>query len=294
MIPGFPGIMDYPSDFAHNHRATQCELLAAAHAQTAHVQRTNSPKLFFAGVVQTKSHGPGLYEASRLVFYSCWKNRSKEHDFSITQTEVVLISVNPWEVEKPIDSFALTRQASACVVPEGKIGSYGHRSTPALLLGCVPVLTKEMYSFNFFHEVINWSSLALHAPPVSVPRLPSILASAPLEQLRAAAVGMRRRLLWASIYGACHLAPGEGGDADAFDSLMQVLRSPRVHFRRSAVHAAERAPEMLDELYPWLKAHGAPECTQGYQCFDGHRRTCGLPPGMPIVYKPWERLQEKT
>lgn len=71
-------------------------------------------------------------------------------------------------------------------------------------------------------QVINWSSLALHVPPVSVPRLPSILASAPLEQLRAAAVGMRRRLLWASIYGACHLAPGEGGDADAFDSLMQV------------------------------------------------------------------------
>ena len=52
-----------------------------------------------------------------------------------------------------MDAFALTRQASACIVPEGKIGSYGHRTTPALFLGCVPVLTKELFSFNFFHEV---------------------------------------------------------------------------------------------------------------------------------------------
>jgi len=27
------------------------------------------------------------------------------------------------------------------------------RTTPALFLGCVPVLTKELFSFNFFHEV---------------------------------------------------------------------------------------------------------------------------------------------
>jgi hypothetical protein len=40
-----------------------------------------------------------------------------------------------------------------CVVPEGKIGSYGHRSLMALRRGCVPLLTKERYSFNFFHEV---------------------------------------------------------------------------------------------------------------------------------------------
>eukprot|EP00965_Chrysotila_dentata_P241214 6204150-Pleurochrysis_carterae.AAC.3 len=52
----------------------------------------------------TKTHGPGLYEPSRLVFYNCWKNRSKENDFFIRQTENVLISVNAWEVRPPLRS----------------------------------------------------------------------------------------------------------------------------------------------------------------------------------------------
>ena len=151
-MPGFPSIMDYPADYSHSGRATQCEKLAAARTSTARTDRSRTPRLFFAGVVQTKSHGPGLYEASRLVLYSCWKNRSSEHGFSITQTENVLVSVNQWEVEPPVDAFALTRQASTCVVPEGKIGSYGHRAVPALLLGCVPVLTKERHSHGHFDE----------------------------------------------------------------------------------------------------------------------------------------------
>ena len=39
--------------------------------------------------------------------------------------------VNPWEIERPLDPYPYTRHASTCVVPEGKIGSYGHRSLMA-------------------------------------------------------------------------------------------------------------------------------------------------------------------
>ena len=53
-----------------------------------------------------------------------------------------------------------------------------------------------------------------------------------------------------------------------------MLRRPRNHFELSAVHSAPRAPEMLDELYPALRKLDHPECTQGYQCFDKHRRSC--------------------
>ena len=42
------------------------------------------------------------------------------------------------------------------------------------------------------------------------------------------------------------------------------------------LHQAPRAPEMLDELHPWLRARGGKECTHGYQCFDQHRRSCAL------------------
>ena len=86
-----------------------------------------------------------------------------------------------------------------------------------------------------------------------------------------------RRLLWSSIYGACHLRPGEGGTADAFDTLMEVLQRPRVHFEPNERHKAPRAPEMLDELNGWLRKRGGDECTRGYQCFDEHRRSCYEP-----------------
>lgn len=46
--------MDYPSDTSYGGRATQCELMRAADTANAHIQRTRHPKLFFAGVVQTK------------------------------------------------------------------------------------------------------------------------------------------------------------------------------------------------------------------------------------------------
>ena len=65
---------------------------------------------------------------------------------------------------------------------------------------------------------------------LDMPRLPQILKAADAERLRRNAASIRRRLLWASIYGSCHLAPGEGGKADAFDSLMEVLALPRQHF----------------------------------------------------------------
>ena len=169
----------------------------------------------------------------------------------------------------------LLRNASLCAVPEGKIGSYGHRALVALLLGCVPLITKEAYSYEFFHEVINWSTIALHVPPAQMPSLLERIHAADVEGMRRAATAIRRRLLWTSIYGACHLRPGEGGHADAFDSLMESLRVPRRHFVRSADHAAPRAPELLDELNPWLRRRGGEQCTHGYQCFDKHRRSCG-------------------
>ena len=52
--------------------------------------------------------------------------------------------------------------------------------------------------------------------------------------MRRAATPVRRRLLWASIYGSCHLGEGEGGDLDAFDTLMEA----RTHARaRADTHA---------------------------------------------------------
>ena len=228
MIPGFPGIMDYPDDTPRRplydiprrsqraaEKISECTRIqhhapytdkGPAFSQLS--PRRNSPKLFFSGAVQTKTHGPGLYEPSRLVLYSCWKNRSATHDFHIRQTESVLISVSSWEIEAPVDSAEVTRHASTCAVPEGKIGSYGHRSISSIMLGCVPVFTKERYSYPFFHQVINWSAISLHVPPDRMPQLADILSNADFEKLRRAAAPMRRRLLWTSLYGSCHLRGG--------------------------------------------------------------------------------------
>jgi hypothetical protein len=280
--------MDYPDDHGRpalyklggerSGRISQCERLArevpyAADGRTLSA-RKNSPKLLMAGVVQTKSHGPGLYEASRLVPYNCWKNASAEHDFLIRQTESVTVSVSPWEIEKPLDPYPYMRHSSLCVVPEGKIGSYGHRSTNALMLGCVHLITKERFSFPMFHEVLDWPAISVHVPPAKMPQLVEILNRVDIEALRRAGGGIRRRLLWASLYGTCHLREGEGGVADAFDTLMEVLAKPRRHFKIGEEHREPRAPEMLDELNPWLRQRGGDFCTKGYQCFDEWRRSC--------------------
>ena len=160
-----------------------------------------------------------------------------------------------------------------------KIGSYGHRSIIALMLGCVPVLSKEL-SANFFDEVIDWDAISLRVPPL-MPPLPSRLAAADAAALRRAAGNLRRRLLWTSIYGGCHLdGESDGGRADAFDTLMEVLARPRRHFVRSAAHALPggptRAPEFLYDLYPWLRQRGGDECTRATQCFDEWHRSCAL------------------
>jgi len=283
MIPGFPGIPDYPDSRPKprgGKMRSDCDLISALSPESADRQRPNTPRLFFAGAVQTKSHGPGLYEPSRLVLYNCWKNRTASHNFEIVQTENVLISVHPWEVEKPVDALRRTRDASLCAVPEGKIGSYGHRAIIALLLGCVPLFTKESYSHHFFDEpgsALEWSNMSLSVPPAQMPQLSELInAAAPrLERLRATGFAKRRRLLWTSIYTSCHLRPGEGGEADAFETLMALLRTPRVHFQRAKEHQEPRAPEMLADLYPWLKSRGGQECTHGYQCFDKYKRSCG-------------------
>ena len=180
--------------------------------------RRRSPALFMAGVVQTKTHGPGLYEA-------------------VAARAVQLL-------EEPRRGARLPDSAD--------------RDRDRLIL----------------HEAIDWKAISLHVPPADMPRLLDILANTSIEALRTSAAPMRRRLLWTSIYGTCHLRPGEGGTADAFDTLMQVLAKPRRHFAVVADHRAPRAPEMMDELYPWLKARGGDFCTRGYQCFDQWRRSC--------------------
>ena len=220
--------------------------------------------------------GPGLYEPSRLVLYLCHKNASHAHgrDYLIVQTETQPESVQPWQVEKRIDLVSAARQASYCLVPEGKAGGYGHRAIAYLMLGCVPILTKERFSDDLFGEAINWSAISLHVPPAEMPHLPSIIRRTDVDQLRRNAAHMRRRLLWSSLYGPCHLQPGEGGDEDAFDTLMEVLQIPRRHFAVSDEHRAPRAPEMMDELNPWLRARGGEECTKGHRCFDQWRRSC--------------------
>ena len=158
-------------------------------------------------------------------------------------------------------------------MPEGKIGSYGHRMSAALQLGCVPIFTKELYSYPFFHHAINWSAFSLHVPPHKMPQLTSILAAADAEKLRRNMANVRRRLLWTNLYGTCHLKRGEGGQADAFDTLMDVLRTPRRHFELGPDHLAPRSPEMLWQLNPWLKERGGEECTKGFRCIDKFQRS---------------------
>jgi hypothetical protein len=141
------------------------------------------------------------------------------------------------------------------------------------MLGCVPIFTKERFSAPFFHEAINWSAISLHVPPSELPALPAILARTDGAALRRAAAGMRRALLWSSIYGSCHLQPAEGGAADAFDTLMAVLAQPRVHFTLSDAHRAPRAPEQLPQLARWLRAHGGAECVESLEPSKGGTRS---------------------
>jgi hypothetical protein len=60
--------------------------------------------------------------------------------------------VRPWEVERKIAYLRKARHAEFCAIPEGKIGGYGHRALSALMLGCVPLYTKERFSSDIFEE----------------------------------------------------------------------------------------------------------------------------------------------
>ena len=262
-VPAHPGLVDYPT-------AAECAAIAALRAFDTNTgggdgvprPRTGSPEVLFAGAVNTVPTGPGQYEPSRLVPYLCHKNASRRRglDYTIVQSETNLQSVRSWEVEDRIDVLASARHAQYCLVPEGKAGGYGHRAIAYLLLGCVPVFTTERFSHALLDDAINWSAISLHVPPSDVPHLPKILARADGSALRRAAAGVRRRLLWASIYGPCHLRAHEGGGSDAFDTLMEVLATPRRHFERSAEHRAPRAPEARGSLAAWLRARGGGYC----------------------------------
>jgi hypothetical protein len=258
MVPGHPGLIDYPNRAA----CAGFERHAAFDPSGLPLQRALSPQVLFGGAVWTIPQGPGLYEPSRVVLYLCHKNASRERglDYLIVQTETQPESVYPWQVESHIDLHARARHASYCVVPEGKAGGYGHRAISYIMLGCVPIFSKELLSADLFGEVINWSALALHVPPAAMPRLPWILSRDDAEARRRAAASVRRRLLWSSIYGACGLQGSEGGGSDAFDTLMDVLARPRRHFAPSAVHRAPRAPERHSELRSWLQKHDGAKC----------------------------------
>ena len=87
-------------------------------------------------------------------------------------------------------------------------------------------------------QVLEWRNLSVHVPPMRVPELSRLLDEADahheVEAMRHAATPVRRRLLWASIYGSCHLGEGEGGDLDAFDTLMEARTHARTHARARA------------------------------------------------------------
>ena len=126
----------------------------------------------------------------------------------------------------------------------------------------VDPFSKERFSSELLDEAINWTSIAVRVPPNRMPRLSAALAGVDADALRRAAASLRRRLLWTSIYGNCELgdygtcpergacqppphgcAPEltarsdsricalftltEGGELDAFDTLMQVLMKLR-------------------------------------------------------------------
>ena len=263
MLPGHPGLIDYP-------RGGQCDALAHAKAfdgSGAPAPRPRRPQVLFGGAVWTIPQGPDLYQPSRLVFYLCHKNASRlrGRDYLVVQSETQPESVRAWEVDARINLERAARDASFCIVPEGKAGGYGHRAISYIMLGCVPIYSKERFSRDIFDEAIDWTKVALHVPPSEMPRLPQILERVDAEALRAAAAGMRRRLLWSSIYGPCHLADGEGGGADAFDTLMEVLATPRRHFRVTDAHRAPRAPEQHKDLKAWLRRHGGDYCTATLQ-----------------------------
>ena len=82
--------------------------------------------------------------------------------------------------------------------------------------------SREEEDVGLARHTAEASFLIWQVPPSEMPRLPAIVAAKDASALRRAASRMRRRLLWTSIYGTCRLEPGEGGDADAFDTLMEV------------------------------------------------------------------------
>ena len=266
MIPGQPGLVDYPAGGVCNDLA---DLKAFDDGASASVgvplPRRGSPTLLFGGAVWTIPQGPGLFEASRLVPYLCHKNASRRShghlDYLLVQTEVQPESVHPWQIEQRIDLLEIARHATYCLVPEGKAGGYGHRAIAYLMLGCVPIFTKERFSYAFFDSALNWSAISVHVPPAEIPKLPTILSRIDPNLLRRAAASIRRRLLWASIYGACHLrGRSAGGTSDAFDTLMAVLATPRRHFAISDDHREPRAPDRHEDLAAWLRQRGGAYC----------------------------------
>ena len=224
MVPGYPGIMDYPDDDGlpaylylfdsgsggskPRNDASDCERIAHAQPYLPGGKRLSprrlTPRVFFSGAVQTKTRGPGLYEPSRLVLYACHKNASANRRIFIRQTESVTVSVNPWEIETPIDPMDFLRHASFCIVPEGKIGSYGHRSLIALMMGCVPLITKERFSFNFFHEVALALTALIASQQLPHRRRHRRRRHRPYHDMPHAAVPLRRSLTGRDLRCTCH------------------------------------------------------------------------------------------
>ena len=113
MVPGHPGLIDYPSHECHS-RLQQLDGFTAGPAGSPQ-PRANRPQMLFGGAVWTIGQGPGLYEPSRLVLYLCHKNASRlrQRDYLVVQTETQPESVYP-QVEPRIDLHARARQAAYC------------------------------------------------------------------------------------------------------------------------------------------------------------------------------------
>lgn len=164
MIPGHPGLIDYPGRDA----CAAFKRLGAYDGDGHPRWRTNSPTVLFGGAVWTVPQGPGFYEPSRLILYLCHKNASSRAlSISITQTETQPESVRPWEVERHRDLHAAAREANFCIVPEGKIGGYGECSpssqprTPSDIQPALPVLPNGPPQLR----AVCRSTRAAHRPP---------------------------------------------------------------------------------------------------------------------------------
>jgi hypothetical protein len=223
MVPAFRGVNDYPTERECGRlRRGLSPWAADAPAEADFEARRAATDLFFAGAVHTrKDVQPSRYEPWRL-----WRNAS---GFRLLQTERHPNVVDPREGwSQHVDLYAELRAAKACMVPMGKTGNYGQRMIPAMLAGCIPVVTKPAGSAQLLDEALNWPAFSLHVPHERAATLGPAIRGLDREARRAMQRELGcawRRVLWTRVYGPCvGTERAADGEADAFDTLMDALR----------------------------------------------------------------------